>query len=162
VYVEELTREASLELLARAGVGRLACAKEGQPYVVPVSFVLHRPPGGDPCLFGFTTPGQKVDWMRANPLVCLEWDEVGAPDCWTSVVALGCYEELTGDDPETEGGGRELALRLLGRHAEWWEPGSAARAAAVHRSRAEAFHPIYYRVHIDQVTGHRAVPGPGG
>ena len=24
------------------------------------------------CLYGFTTPGQKVEWMRANPLVCVE------------------------------------------------------------------------------------------
>src|SRR4051794_26601968 len=103
--VEELTREASLELLARARTGRVARARDGQPYVVPVSFVFHRPPGGDPCLYGFTTPGQKVDWMRLNPRVCVEWDDVAAPDRWTSVVALGRYEELTGDDPETVGGG---------------------------------------------------------
>jgi nitroimidazol reductase NimA-like FMN-containing flavoprotein (pyridoxamine 5'-phosphate oxidase superfamily) len=160
MHVEELTKEESLDLLDRARAGRLACARENQPFVVPVSFVLHRPRGGDPCLYGFTTPGQKVDWIRAHPRVCVEWDEVSAPDGWTSVVVLGRYEELTGDDPEAEGGGRELALRLLGRHALWWEPGTSARAASARGDRAEAFRPVYYGIHIDQVTGHRAVPGP--
>lgn len=160
MHIEELKKEVSLELLGRARVGRLGCARENQPYVVPVSFVFHQPPGGDPYLYGFTTLGQKIDWMRANPRVCLEWDEVSAPDSWTSVVALGRYEELTADDPETGGRGRELAVRLLGRLAEWWEPGSSARAAAVHRDPGETFNPIFYRIHIDEVTGHRAVPGP--
>ena len=37
--------------------------------------------------------------MRANPLVCVEVDEVAAYDQWLSVIAIGRYEEL----PETPG-----------------------------------------------------------
>lgn len=38
VIIEEMTGQEIKSLLQRATVGRLACSKEGQPYVVPLSF----------------------------------------------------------------------------------------------------------------------------
>ncbi len=38
--------------------------------------------------------------MRANPLVCVEVDEIAAHDQWVSVIAFGRFEEL----PEPPGG----------------------------------------------------------
>ena len=64
MVITELTRQASLDLLTRAHLGRLACAQGNQPYVVPFYFVYYHD-----CLYGFSTVGQKIDWMRANPLV---------------------------------------------------------------------------------------------
>jgi uncharacterized protein len=86
--IREMSKEESLRVLAGAKLARLACAHENQPYVVPV---YHEASG---CLYGFTTPGQKIEWMRANPLVCVEVDEVAAYDQWVSVVVIGRYEEL--------------------------------------------------------------------
>jgi uncharacterized protein len=77
------------ELLARVGFGRLACARDNQPYIVPIYFG-HQPN----YLFGFATFGRKIEWMRSNSLVCVEADEVLGPDNWTSVIILGRYEEL--------------------------------------------------------------------
>src|SRR5579863_5990062 len=91
MVIREMSTEACLRVLARARLARLACARENQPYVVPVYLVYHEASG---CLYGFTTPGQKVEWMRANPLVCVEVDEIAAYDQWVSVIALGRYEEL--------------------------------------------------------------------
>jgi nitroimidazol reductase NimA-like FMN-containing flavoprotein (pyridoxamine 5'-phosphate oxidase superfamily) len=39
VLIQELTRPASLDLLARSRLGKLACAQGSQPYVVPIYFV---------------------------------------------------------------------------------------------------------------------------
>jgi len=36
--IQELSRQESLDLLARAHLGRLACAHKTQPYIVPVYF----------------------------------------------------------------------------------------------------------------------------
>ncbi|HBI43841.1 MAG TPA: pyridoxamine 5'-phosphate oxidase family protein [Planctomycetales bacterium] len=99
MVIREMSREECLRVLAGARLARLACTHENQPYVVPVYLAFHQPSGGEPCLYGFTTPGQKVAWMRANPLVCVEVDEVAAYDQWVSVIAIGRYEEL----PETPG-----------------------------------------------------------
>lgn len=92
MVIREMNREECLRVLAGARLARLGCAHENQPYVVPVYLAYHEASG---CLYGFTTPGQKVEWMRANPLVCVEVDEVDAHDQWMSVIVFGRYEEMT-------------------------------------------------------------------
>ena len=96
MLIEELSRQATLEVLASTRLGRLACAQGVQPYVVPFFFVYHHN-----YLYSFSTVGQKIEWMRANPLVCVEADEVVSPHRWVSVVIFGRYEELP-DTPESE------------------------------------------------------------
>lgn len=94
MVIREMSRNECLHMLAGARLARLGCAHENQPYVVPVCLAYD---DASECLYGFTTPGQKIEWMRANPLVCVEVDEFTADDQWVSVIAFGRYEEL----PET-------------------------------------------------------------
>jgi len=65
--IQEVNREKSLELLANLRLGRIACAQAAQPYVVPFYFAYD-----DGYLYSFSTVGQKIRWMRANPLVCVQ------------------------------------------------------------------------------------------
>jgi uncharacterized protein len=88
MLIQEMTRIECLSTLVQTRLGRLACARDNQPYVVPIYFVCE-----DPYLYGFTTLGQKVEWMRSNPLVCVEIDEIENSDQWTSIVVLGSYED---------------------------------------------------------------------
>jgi len=48
----------------------------------------------DNYLYSLTTLGQKINWMRANPLVCEEVDELVSPQDWATVIVIGKYEEL--------------------------------------------------------------------
>ena len=66
MLIQELTRRASTDFLARVRVGRLACAQGAQPYVVPFDFAYEN--GG---IYSFSSVGKKIDWMRSNPLVCV-------------------------------------------------------------------------------------------
>ena len=99
MVIRDMSREECLRVLAGARLARLACAHENQPYVVPVYLSYHESSG---CFYGFTTPGQKVEWMRANPLVCVEVGDVAAYDQWVSVIATGRYEELP-ESPASDG-----------------------------------------------------------
>jgi len=167
MLVHEMMRSECLRVLAGTRLGRLACARENQPYVVPIYFVYH-----EPYLYGFTTLGQKVEWMRSNPLVCVEVDEVEGSDNWTSIVIFGQYEELSeapeweerphGHQPEhrktarptlTSSPERLHAYTLLQKHAEWWEPGSAS---GTQRNPEQRLTPVFYRIHIGRITGRRA------
>jgi uncharacterized protein len=143
VLIQELTREASLELLARVRFGRLACARSTQPYVVPVYFVYN-----NNYLYSFSTVGQKIEWMRVNPLVCVEVDEVVSPQEWTSVIVFGRYEELP-DTPEWRNE-RELAYKMLQQNAVWWGPGYAS--SILHGAERRPV-PVFYRIQIVQITG---------
>jgi nitroimidazol reductase NimA-like FMN-containing flavoprotein (pyridoxamine 5'-phosphate oxidase superfamily) len=153
MLIRELSEEECYSILANARMGRLACAHENQPYVVPIYFVYHESDDGQRITYSWTTLGQKIRWMRTNPLVCLECDEVKSPDQWLSVVAFGRFQELT-DGPET-GGQRMKAFELLKQHNLWWEPGASSYRAGLH---PEPYSPIYYRILIDRITGRQAVP----
>jgi hypothetical protein len=76
-------------MLARRNVARFACAVNNQPYIVPIHIELE----GD-SLYGHATRGQEIEWMRQNPLVCLESDELISHGQWASVIVSGRYEEL--------------------------------------------------------------------
>jgi uncharacterized protein len=148
MLVQDLKKKECCELLKRLGFGRLGCARKNQPYVVPIYFAYEADR-----LFGFSTVGQKIEWMRTNPFVCVEADEVLDHENWTSVLVFGRYEELS-DDPRYV----ELRLRahsLMEERTLWWRP-----AIASSQTRDEHFgpFPVFYSVRIDEMTGHRASP----
>lgn len=146
MLIEEMSRQACIDFLTRTRLGRLACAQGEQPYITPLFFAYHTD-----ALYSFSTVGQKIAWMRANPLVCVETDEVKTPQQWSSVVVFGRYEELL---PESEyEAARKLAHGLLQQRPVWWEPGYIR---AVHEGRKRQLELVYFRIHIAQITGHQA------
>jgi nitroimidazol reductase NimA-like FMN-containing flavoprotein (pyridoxamine 5'-phosphate oxidase superfamily) len=145
MLISKMSPEECREFLASKEIGRLACTREGQPYIVPIYFVYD---SGH--LYGFTTPGQKVQWMRENPLICVQADEVASEDKWTSVIVLGRYEELAEYSAE-----RNKAQTLLLKRSSWW---TTAYAASVARARTEAPLPVFYRIQVTEITGLRASP----
>jgi uncharacterized protein len=149
MLIHELTRQESLDALASTHLGRLACCQRMQPYIVPFHFA-HQ----DNRLYSFSWPGQKIDWMRANPLVCVEADHMRREQ-WSTVVVFGRYLELS--DTTEMRSERALALQLLQQRAEWWIPGSLRMTRA---GTPPALVPIFYRIDIVQITGRRATVEP--
>ena len=121
-----------------------------QPYIVPIHFAYQ-----NNCLYSFSMPGKKIDWMRANPLVCVEADHI-TREQWTTVVVFGRYGELF--DTTEMWSERALALELLQRRAEWWEPGCVKIAQG---STPPALVPIFYRISIEQISGRSTTLEPG-
>ena len=152
MVIQELTRQASFELLARTRLGRLACTQGAQPYVVPVYFAYH-----DNALDGFATCWEKIEWMRDNPRVCVEVDEIVSQQQWVSVLVFGRYEELP-NTPEWQST-RAVAHKLLQKSAMWWEP---AYVESCSEGGPRPMVPIFYCIQVDRITGHRALPRPGG
>ena len=136
------------ETLRRLGFGRLGCARENQPYIVPIYFAYE-----PDHLYGFATFGQKIEWMRSNPLVCVQSDEVLDSDNWTSVVVLGRYEELPDRNEYAEERGKAQAL--LEKRSMWWQTSYVASSVC---DRPEAPSPVFYCIHIDDISGLRACP----
>ena len=156
MLIQEMTTDECFESLAAAGFGRLGCARDNQPYVVPVYFAFdgsHVYGFEGPHVYSFSALGQKIEWMRDNPLVCLEIDDVKGYNDWTSVVVFGKYEELP-DTPNYQHA-REHAHELLQTRASWWQP---ACVAVAHPAGPQPFAPVYYRISVERLTGHRAVP----
>lgn len=144
--MREMTGDDCRALLARSSLGRLGCSLEDQPYVVPLNFVYE----GD-YLYFFSTNGQKIKWMRTNPKVCVQVDEVAGQFQWQSVIAVGLYQELK--EPQFE---LELAhaRKLLDRPYRWWLNVLAERQL---KSGEELIPPLFFRVHIESLSGLESV-----
>lgn len=149
MLVQKLSMEECLNFLKEIKFGRLGCVRDKQPYVVPVYFV-----SDGKHIYGFTTLGQKIRWMRENPLVCVEADQVIDHLHWTSVVVLGKYQEL--DDKFSLGGLREYALELLQHRTMWWQPAVVTTGDTESADRNVPH--IFYRIRIDEISGRRAGP----
>ena len=148
MFIHELTEDECRSALQKASIGRLGCARDNQPYIVPIYFAF-----GGKSIYGFTSIGQKVEWMRVNPQVCLEVDERVSDNQWMSVIVFGRYEELP-DQPQYRAE-RIEAHRLLKQRAMWWEP---AYMSDAHRDSFHSIEPVFYRIRIGRMTGHRATP----
>ena len=149
MQINEMTGEECSAFLKRASLGRLGCSYENQPYVVPIHFAY------EDYLYVFSTFGQKLKWMRANPKVCVQTDEIRNQGEWISVIVYGEYEELTEPQYTTE---RSHASSLLAKRYQWWLNALGERQLRVGDSQIE---PLFFRVRIQSMTGLRAAEQKG-
>ncbi len=133
-------------ILRKARLGRLACAKDGQPYVVPFTLAYA---DGD-AIYAFSTVGQKIEWMRENPKVCVEVEDIKDKQNWTTLVIYGRYVELP-DEPDFDEE-RIQARELLAKSPTWWQP---AYFVGSERADFEEI-PVFFKIVINKITGHHS------
>lgn len=102
IEIEEMNGAECDEVLKRVGYGHLACARNNQPYVVPIHYAYDKP-----TIYIYTTEGKKAEIIRVNPQICLQVEDVEDNENWKSVIVIGDAEQLL-DEAE-----RDTAMRLL-------------------------------------------------
>ena len=142
--VNEMAAEECKAVLEHASLGRLGCSYENQPYVIPIHFAYD-----SGYLYVFSTLGQKVKWMRANPKVCVQTDQIENQGEWISVVVNGEYEELSEPQYSVE---RKHARSLLAKRYHWWLNALGERQMKVDD---KAIEPLFFRVRIQSMSGLR-------
>lgn len=146
MHIRSLSALECTRILAESRLARLACTREGKPYVVPIYFAY-----ADSHLYAFSMPGKKIDFMRANPAVSLIVEEHGHGREWKSVIIEGRFEEL----PDRIGHKRERdhAWSLLSKHFDWWEPGALKLVTPPLSGHLEH---IFFRVLVEELSGREA------
>lgn len=145
MLIHDLGFDECVQLLQRNAVGHLGCAKDDQPYVVPIHYSFDV---DQQVIYVVSTVGQKVEWMRANPRVCLTVDEITDKDHWTTVVLSGSYEEL--EDAHDADAAQTRSQQLFQQRKEWWLPAMAKHPADAGRKV------LVFRIRIDRMTGRRS------
>ncbi len=143
--IDELTDTECREVLAHTSLARLGCSLDNQPYVIPVG-IAYEPD----YIYVFATFGKKIEWMRANPKVCVQVDELKGQSDWVSVIANGEYQELEEPRYTDE---RAHARKLMETRHHWWLNAMAERRIQV---RDQEIAPIFFRIRISSITGLRA------
>jgi nitroimidazol reductase NimA-like FMN-containing flavoprotein (pyridoxamine 5'-phosphate oxidase superfamily) len=149
MVINEISDKECADVLSRASFGRLGCALDNEPYVVPINFAYD---GGD--IFVMSTLGQKIEWMRKNPKVCVQVDEIQSSSHWVSIIANGSYQELREPQFTLE---VERARKLLQKRDRWWQVSLAERQL---REGDDLITPLFFRIRIDSMKGLRAEPEP--
>ena len=145
MQIDELNDSECREILSRAVLGRLACSLNDQPYVIPVGFAYEADE-----IYVFATQGQKIKWMRSNPKVCIQVDEIRSKSDWVSVIANGEYQELPEPQFEQE---RNHARKLLQQRHQWWLNAMAERRIQM---RDHEIKPLFFRIRVSSLSGLRA------
>ncbi|HUA16750.1 MAG TPA: pyridoxamine 5'-phosphate oxidase family protein [Verrucomicrobiae bacterium] len=149
MIINELSEQECSEILLRASLGRLGCALQDQPYVIPIHLAYEAN-----FIYVLSTFGKKIEWMRANPKVCIQVDELQGDARWVSVIANGRYQELREPQFTDE---RAHARKLLEKRHRWWQTAMAERQL---KSGDDLIAPIFFRVQVESTTGLRAEPEP--
>ncbi len=143
--IRPLTHDECLAVLARHQVGRLAFTFHDRVDIQPIHYVYD-----DGWLYGRTSEGAKLETIAHNRWVAFEVDEVRAPLDWASVVVRGAFYRLDpGAVAEREREAAARAVELLQRVV----PNTLGADDPVPSRR------VLFRIHVDDVTGRRAVPG---
>ena len=145
MIVRELSTADCRKVLSSKGLARLACSQADQPYIVPILCYFDEEAD---CLYSVAAVGQKIDWMRANPKVCVEFGEIADQFNWTTVLVFGRFEELT--EAEADAQARRKAHELFEQRYEWWFP-AMLKPASDERARA-----VVYRIRIERISGRQA------
>lgn len=149
MVIHELSTDDCANVLRRNDLGRLGCSRFDQPYIVPIHFSYDDERN---CLYAFSTVGQKIDWMRENPKVCLEVEEIADKKHWTTVLVTGRYAEIHQAPDEADA--RRRAKQLFEQRQEWWLPATGKVASHEHPGI------VVFRIQIDRMSGRRAARQP--
>ena len=145
--ISAISQQECSDLLKRVSIGRLACSLNDQPYVVPVRFSYE-----DNYIYIFSTLGKKIKWMRQNPKVSLQADEIGNRSNWQSVIVTGTYLELREPQYSAQ---REHALQQLSQYSQWWGTPLAERREQTSDISIE---PVFFRIDIVSMSGLGSTP----
>ena len=144
MLIHELSHDECVAILERAAVGHLACAQLAQPYVVPIQFTFD---AAQHCAYAFSTEGQKITWMRLNPKVCLQVEEIADKDSWATVVAFGRFEEI--------GHGADMADGVATPRVSWRGSTSFGCRRPPTGPGNQDQGAVIFRIAIDGMTGRR-------
>jgi nitroimidazol reductase NimA-like FMN-containing flavoprotein (pyridoxamine 5'-phosphate oxidase superfamily) len=145
MQIEQLKEEECLKILKLKQLGRIACSYNDQPYIVPLNFVFD----GDKYLYASSVIGQKITWMRKNPLVCIEVDQIDGQNDWKTVVVYGKFEELPNTSEFADL--RDFAGEILSKYPVGEQlPDRTGKDKTIPENNT-----IFYRISIEKMTGHR-------
>jgi uncharacterized protein len=141
--VEDMAPAEMQALLKRESFGHLGCARDGRPYVVPMSYAYD---GKE--LYFFTTEGMKTQFIEANPQVCLQVEEITDSTHWRSVMVIGKAEHLTNAEE------MQRAMKLITERDPSLTPAiSATQLDALGR----AVHIALYRITPELIDGRKTL-----
>ncbi|MEP9389875.1 pyridoxamine 5'-phosphate oxidase family protein [Mesorhizobium sp. KR9-304] len=114
------------------------------PYLVPIHYAY-----AAGFLYSFSLPGQKIEWMRTNPRVCVQVDQFfGEHRKWRSVLVFGAFEELLDRIGWKRERDHAWSLREKQLVGAWCAEAYSGAGTSSH---------LFYRIKAERMTGRRTL-----
>ncbi|MBI3652004.1 MAG: pyridoxamine 5'-phosphate oxidase family protein [Acidobacteria bacterium] len=133
--LKRFSEEEALTLLQEGSFGHLGCLTDKGPYVVPLNYIFF-----EGSIYIHSLQGAKIAALRKHPTVCFQVDKLVSEYQWSSVIAYGCYEEITNPDERYW-----FMRRILVRFPHLTPVESIA-------AEGEQSKVVIFRIHIDSVS----------
>jgi nitroimidazol reductase NimA-like FMN-containing flavoprotein (pyridoxamine 5'-phosphate oxidase superfamily) len=123
-------------VLNEGRLGHLGCIDQGEPYVVPINYLV-----ADGRIYSHSLPGRKIDALRKHPRAGLQVEQILNKCHWQSAIAFGDFAEINDDQQRVS-----ILRQLLDRFPELTPVES-------HLAREGQWEAIVFSLRIDRVTG---------
>jgi len=142
----KLNSEEIEDVLFSNNLGRIGCSNEKKTYIVPVNYVYD-----GKSIIAHSVEGMKIKFMRENPSVCFEVDEVKSNTSWKSVITWGTYREITGERERLD------AMKVFVNRMLKLKISTTAHPPEMAEERIHEMHgsvkPVIYRILLSEKTG---------
>ena len=135
--ITTLNESHARELLRTAGVARLGCIANGEPYITPINYTFE-----DDYVYSHSLAGLKITALRKNPRACIQVDRVESDLRWKSVLAFGNFEEIVKPSER-----KEVLNKLLKQFVLL----TPVESAIVEDAGSPEV--IVFRIKVDRITG---------
>lgn len=146
--ISEMNDELIESVLQSHHIGHVGCLWQGEPYVVPVTYVYD-----DGYVYGHSWEGTKIQAMRQHPNVCFEVDDIEDMSEWRTIIAHGRFEELFDSEADQA---LELLVATLAPSATSETFLAPAADVLEYSSRGIRVPPtrgVAYRIKLERKTG---------
>jgi uncharacterized protein len=92
-----LSESEAWKIIEGGKMGRLGCVDHGEPYVVPINFLVR-----ERQIFSHSLLGRKIQALREHRRACLQVDHIEDDLHWRSAIAFGDFEEVNNLDERKE------------------------------------------------------------
>ena len=142
----DLNNSECINLLANNYIGQLGYIYNNKPFIVPITYYFDK----KNTIIGYTDDGHKTKAMRKNINVSLQVSKIQHIHNWSSVLAHGVYEELSGSEAKKQlhkfaTGIKDLILR---------KEEINLNSIGDYSSKIYTKHPpIIFRIKVSDITG---------
>lgn len=144
--IQDLNQKDSTNFLANNYIGYLAYIYNDKPFVVPITYFFD----SKKTIIGYSNIGHKTIAMQQNNQVSIEVAEINSFTNWTSVLAHGVYEELSGIDAKSKlhefaDGIKDLILRKEERNLHF----IGEFSSKINKEEI----PLVFKITLNDITG---------
>lgn len=132
-----LSESEAWKIIEAGKLGRLGCVDRGEPYVIPINFLVR-----DGQIYSHSLLGRKIQALREHARACLQVDRIEDDLHWRSAIAFGDFEEVT--DPDER---KQILQQLLVKFPKL----TPVESQLPLDTRPQPA--IVFRLRIDRVTG---------